>query len=380
MEELTYPPSQSAVHQENTSHIVRKAERAAETLEKQVAEHLTSAFQFWEQLSAQRQQELWVLEMARSIGRKQKEVTAFKGTQHALKQENANLKAQIDQLNRLQQPKEFKILPPMTMKVDEKMVELWTEAGVSGRRSTGLNIEDRHSDLNTVVSGAIERWKNVIVASRAASGMKSQRPLDRSSAPLKTPTSATHPMSPPLQRSAQQQQFNKSGETQYQASSPHARVSTVRNTSVSSAGPTASEPKTSAASTPAESLADSDDDVDADGDEDVDADADADVEMEGGNEYLSATNTPTHHSIPQMPQHSAPHVHQMHPLPRSQDQHMTAARHSPYPQRASNYAAPGLLPSQQMHMSQQTFGHQMQNLEQHLSQGHGGVGMGWNNH
>lgn len=383
VEELLCPPSQAAAQRENSAHVVQKAERAAEMLEKQVAEHLTSAFQVWKQLPAQRQHELWILQMARSISTKRDEVGTLKETQLSLRQEIANLTAQVDQLNRQQQPREFKIVPPMTMKVDEKIAELWAESNTSGRRGIGANMEDHRSDLNAVVSGAIERWKSVILTARAASGMTTQRPLDESSVPLKTPTSAVHPMTPGVQQSTPHQQLHQGKHGQYQQSSPHAQSSIARNTSVSSGGPTASEPRTSVASTPIQSPMDSenddDDDDDADGDDDADADADADVEMEGGNEYLSSANTSSHHTMTQLAQHPGSQVHQMHSITRSQDQHMAVTRHNPYPSRANSYGNPGLLPSQQVHMSQQAFGHQMQSLEHHLAQGHGNAGMGWNN-
>lgn len=53
------------------------------------------------------------------------------------------------------------------------------EAVVHGRRTVGLNIDDRHLDLGTIVSSAIERWKNVIVSTRSTSGLDAQRPLEQ---------------------------------------------------------------------------------------------------------------------------------------------------------------------------------------------------------
>lgn len=388
MDEVPYPPSQSIAQHENTAHMVQKAEEAATTLQRQVDEHLASAFYQWSQLPLPRQQELWILEMARNVGRKQIQVQTLKETQHSLKQENSNLKSQIDQLNRRQQPQEFKIVPPMTLKLDEKMAELWTEAGIGGRWAMGLNLEDHHSDLNTVVSGAIERWKSVIVSSRVASGLSAQRPLDQPSAPLKTPTSATQPPSPVASRTSKQQ-FQPSGNPQYHQSSPSAanypRSTGLRQTSLSPAGHTVTvtnNPRASMASTPAQSSSDVDDieeDAEGDADEDVDADADVDVDMQSEAQYLSATNTPTHHTIQQLPHHEPRQAHQMH-VSRSQTQQMPAPRHNPYPPRSGSYASPNVLPSQQMHMAQQTFGHQLQNLEHHLGQAHGGVNMGWHNH
>lgn len=387
MDQVTCPPSQSVAQHDNTTHMVQKAEEAATTLQRQVTEHLASAFYQWSQLPLARQQELWILEMARNVGRKQMQVQTLKETQHSLKQENSNLKSQIDYLNRQQQPHEFKRARPMTLKLDEKMAELWTEAGRGGRWAMGLNLEDPHSDLNTVVSGAIERWKSVIVSSRAANGLGAQRPLDQSSAPLKTPTSATQPPSPVTSRTSNQQ-FQPSGNPQYHQSSPNARnystSSGLRQISLSPTGhavTTTNNPRATMASTPAQSSSDVDEiEEDAEGDADEDVDADADVAMQSEAPYLSATSTPTIHTIQQLPHHEPRQAHQMHVSRSHTHQQMPAPRHSPYPPRSGGYASPNVLPSQQMHMAQQTFGHQLQNLEQHLGQAHGGVNMGWHNH
>ncbi|KUI52930.1 hypothetical protein VP1G_00307 [Cytospora mali] len=401
MEELTYPPSQAAIFQENTRDSVHKAEKAAERLERQVTEHLASAFSVWEQLPPQRRQELWILELARSVGRKQKEVDKLKETQQSLKQENTNLKSQIDHLNRLQEPREFKIMNPMTWTMDGKMMQLAAEAGLSGRRVVGLSTEDRHSDINTVVSSAIDRWKSVILSSRATSGLNAQRPLDQYSAPAQTPTTTTHPPTPTVQQTnLHQQPFQHARQRSLlqQSSPPNTSNFTLssvpRQSSMSSAVPTmtaASEAKTSTAGTPSpQSSTDSDQDVDADADADADADedaeadededAEADVEMEGEGEYLSASNTPTHPNLPQLPQHQHAQPHQPY-VARTRDHQMsTVARQNSYPQSGStggNYGGQtrSILPSQQMHMGQPTFGHQ-----HYMSQGHSGIDMSWDNH
>lgn len=116
---VTLPTGKSAW---NVRDAVQKAERAAETLEKQVTEHLQSAFAAWESVPEQRRNELWVLELARGVGKKQKDVEKCKKEQHRLKQENTNLRMQIDQLNRLQQPREFKLLSPTTFPLDQDLI------------------------------------------------------------------------------------------------------------------------------------------------------------------------------------------------------------------------------------------------------------------
>jgi hypothetical protein len=395
MEELTYPPSQAATFQENTRDLVQKAERAAERLERQVIEHLASAFSVWQQLPPQRRQELWILELARSVGRKQKEVDKLRETQHSLEQENTNLKSQIDHLNRLQQPREFKVANPMTWEMSQKMIQLAAEAGVSGRRVVGLNLDDRHSDLNTVVSSAIDRWKNVIVSSRATGGLAAQKPLEQPSAQI--PTTTTQPPTP----AGQQAHLHPSSPSV----STFSQATFQRHTSRSSVVPTiiaTSEGKTSTAGTPSAQSADGSDgdsepDADAgeDADADADADAEADVEMEGGDGYLSTAHTPAPQGISQMPQTPMPHSPMPHspmphsPMPRSQiahDQQQYAAQHmaaevrqNPYPQNpagAGNYTGQaGILPSQQLQLGQQAFGHQYR-----PSQGHGvGMNMSWDN-
>ncbi|KAI1434241.1 hypothetical protein GGR50DRAFT_695297 [Xylaria sp. CBS 124048] len=201
-EDLTYPPSETGLPLDMREG-VKRAEKAAASLEKQVHEHLQSTYQVWEQLSPQRRNELWVLELARSVGRRQREQEKTKELHHALKQENANLKTQIEQLNRLQQPREFRIVPPATIPIEETFMNYLLSLGASGVRGVGLTVEDRHVDLNTMVSRAIDRWKTVIVSSRGA-GMGGQKPLDQT-----THTNAlgggppAMPLCPPAQHGAQ---------------------------------------------------------------------------------------------------------------------------------------------------------------------------------
>ncbi|ROW06251.1 hypothetical protein VPNG_08108 [Cytospora leucostoma] len=392
MEELTYPPSQAPIFQENTRDSVQKAEKAAERLEKQVTEHLVSAFSVWEQLPTQRRQELWILELARSVGRKQKEVDRLKEAQQSLKQESNNLKSQIDHLNRLQEPREFKIMSPMTWSMDGRMMQLAAEAGLSGRRVVGLSTEDRHSDINTVVSSAIDRWKGVILSSRATSGLNAQKPLDQQSAPAQTPTTTTQPPTPTIQQTALQQQsfqHTRQKSSLHQSSPPNTSNFTLssvpRQSSLSSAVPTttaASEAKTSIAGTPSpQSGTESDQDAEADEDDDEDEDAEADVEMEGEGDYVSTADTPTHPSIPQLPQHQPSQAQQPY-VSRTRDHHMTAvARQDPYTQGGADGSGYGtgqtrsILPTQQIHMGQQAFTHQ-----HYMGQGHSGMNLSWDNH
>lgn len=193
-EDLTYPPSEINFPRDMRES-VKKAEKAAALLEKQVHEHLQSTYHVWEQLQPTRRSELWGLELARSVGRRQKELEKLKEAQYTIRQENANLKTQIEQLNRLQQPREFRIVPPATLPIEETFMNYLLGLGASGVRGVGVTVEERHVDLSTMVSRAIDRWKSVIVSTRSA-GMGSQKSLDRIT-PAVTPTSATLVQVPP---------------------------------------------------------------------------------------------------------------------------------------------------------------------------------------
>lgn len=186
-EDLSYPSAHSAAHAES-KETIKTAEKAAETLEVQVTEHLQSAYAVWEGLPPQRQSELWVLELARGVGRKRSEVDKLKETQQSMKQENAHLKAQIEQLSRVHQPREFSILSPTTIPMKEGMLDfLHEQSVVHGRKGVAFTLDDRQSDVNTIVAKTIDRWKSVIVTARSANTLNAQRPLDQAGAPPPPP-------------------------------------------------------------------------------------------------------------------------------------------------------------------------------------------------
>jgi hypothetical protein len=271
MEELTYPPSTGPYR--DVREAVKKAEKLAESLEIQVGEHLQSSFSVWDGLPQQRRNELWILELARSVGRKQKETEKLKDDQHKLKQENANLKTQIEHLNRLQQPREFKLLSPTTIPLEQQLISHVLEQGVKVRGGVGLHLEDRHLDLNTIVAKSIERWKNVITSNRTASiGMNAQKSLEQAA----TPSANCAPQSPQQQSRSQL------------PAPPHRQSTTSTNGPLSEAAQS---------TTGASSDDSSDQDADADADGDVDADADADAEMEDDDSF-AVMNTPITKPMP----------------------------------------------------------------------------------
>ncbi|KAL6409501.1 hypothetical protein AUP68_05876 [Ilyonectria robusta] len=182
-EESTYPPNMGPYR--DLREAVRNAEQTAENLEAQVNEHLQSAYTVWDSLPVARRQELWILELARSVGRKHKETEKMKQEQHKLKQENANLKLQLEQLNRLQQPREFKISQPITVPMERELLTALLDQGAKGGKGMGFGLEDTQVELSSIVSKSIERWKKVIASTRAsATGMNAQRPLDQTAQPI----------------------------------------------------------------------------------------------------------------------------------------------------------------------------------------------------
>ncbi|KAI1827375.1 hypothetical protein F4861DRAFT_406610 [Xylaria intraflava] len=266
-DDLTYPPAETSLPHDMREG-VKRAEKAAALLEKQVHEHLQSTYQVWEQLPQQRRNELWVLELARSVGRRQKELEKTKEAQHAIKQENANLKTQIEQLNRLQQPREFRIVPPATLPIEETFMNYLLSLGASGVKGVGVTLEERHVDLNTMVSRAIDRWKAVIVSSRGA-GMSGQKSLDQIT-PTTTSAGQTPviPLCPPPQHG--------SG-TQPIPPVPHGLATALP------AGPSTATAVSSAA-------------------DEENSDEDADAEMDEGDAFAPIVPVPAKTSMPMQPQ------------------------------------------------------------------------------
>ncbi|PFH56173.1 hypothetical protein XA68_16951 [Ophiocordyceps unilateralis] len=192
LEELTCPPAAHHHHHRDAQETIKSAELAAENLERQVEEHLQSAYMAWQSLPAQRQQELWILELARGVGRKNKDIESLKAQRLELEQENANLRSQIDQLNRQQQPREFQLLPPTTIPLDRDAIAHAYEQGVRGGRTIGFDLDDGRTDLSTIVTKSIEKWKNVIASTRPTTGgLGAQKALDHAALSPAQPVSQT---------------------------------------------------------------------------------------------------------------------------------------------------------------------------------------------
>jgi hypothetical protein len=358
-EELTYPPPLDPVRTDSKAEVL-KAEKAAAQMEKHVYDHLAATYSIWNSLAQEQREQLWRLELARGVGRRRKEVEKLKEGQHLLRQENAHLKAQVEQLTRLQQPREFKVAPPSTVYVDEKLVaHMLEDAMLNGKPYVGFNMADRNSDLGTVVSSVIDRWKKVIVSTRSASGgLQAQRslstgttgPSPRGSIGEVSPTNQQQGLQPP-------QQFSLAGQNRLQPR--QLSIASTHGTSypASAASPTTSLtpriPTTPAVPSAAPSIsihadddgdeemsdqdAESDDEAeagpnpegDAEGDTDADADADADMMDDNPGGYAGVQLQPLQQSRQQQQeQQQQPHptLPMRLPLPPQQMAQLDAER------------------------------------------------------
>lgn len=298
--------------------LVRNAEKSAENLERQVNEHLHSAFAVWDRLPPPRQNELWVLELARGVGRKHKENEKRKEAQQRLEQEVVHLKSNLDQLNRLQQPREFKIVTPTTVPFERDFMSHAYELRIKGAGATGFDIQDRDADLGTVISRAVERWKNVIVSSRITNGgMGAQKPLDQPNG-----TSSANGASTPQSRSQ-----SRTPQQQIQSQPSLKRLSTASTSGA------ASEQATSSADTTAPPSVD-----DA-------SDQDADADMEDDDSFAMMGHSPT------KPANQPPMLQQQRleiPRTRPPVQHQQHQQHQQQQQQQQQLQQP-----QQQHQQQQ---------------------------
>lgn len=198
-DDIQYPPVHGAVN--DPKEAIARAEKNADRLQSQVNDHLQAVYNAWRNLPEQQKQDMWFLEMARNMSTKHSQIEALKEEQQKLRQEIQNLKSERDALSRLQHPREFKLMPPMTFPTSQKFLDYILEEGVvRGRTSIGFSMDDRHEDIGPVVTAAIERWKNVIVSTRAQqNGMNAQRALDQAAlangGPV-TPVSENAPSAP----------------------------------------------------------------------------------------------------------------------------------------------------------------------------------------
>ncbi|TGO59287.1 hypothetical protein BCON_0046g00310 [Botryotinia convoluta] len=181
-DDLSYPPQENFNGLESLAALHQQAEADAQSMEARISEHLHSMFGHWNSLPPNKRTELWTLELARNIGRKSEEISKLKKEKELLQQDTAHSKLQVEELSRLQQPREFRIQPPSPLPIDSRLM---TELGKLGttHKAVGLQLMDRSVHLDAAVERAIGRWKGVVKQARAGSGqsgsgMAAQKPLE----------------------------------------------------------------------------------------------------------------------------------------------------------------------------------------------------------
>ncbi|KAG0645785.1 hypothetical protein D0Z07_8063 [Hyphodiscus hymeniophilus] len=179
-DDLSYPPPNLFSNFDDPTDIAQQAEADATDLEAKISDHLHQMFAHWTSLSIQKRSEIWTLELARSVGRKSSEVQRLKREKELSQQETAHLKLQIDEVSRLQHPREFRLNPPSTTPIDSRVMAVAGEMGVKDS-SVGFNLVDRNEPLDQTVLRAIGRWKGIVKEARGAgpnsAGMAAQRSL-----------------------------------------------------------------------------------------------------------------------------------------------------------------------------------------------------------
>lgn len=174
-DDLSYPPPNYFVEPVEPQQVAERAESEARDLEAKLSEHLHVMFTHWSKLPPAKRAELWTLELARGMGRKFDEIQKLKKEAELKEQRSAHLQQQVDDLSRLQQPREFRISPPSTYGFDRKAMAEMGEAGFKWS-GIGFSIANRNLPLDSVIERAIGKWKEVVREARGG-GVAAQRLL-----------------------------------------------------------------------------------------------------------------------------------------------------------------------------------------------------------
>jgi hypothetical protein len=197
-DDLSYPPpSQHTLSAyEDPASVTARAEADATELESKISDHLHAVFAAWTSHSLPKRTEIWTLELARSVGRKSSEIKTLKKEKELTQQENAHLRLQNEELSRLQQPREFRLVPPQTVPFGEELMNHLGDIALHANKTVGFTVLDRNLHLDTLIERAIGRWKDVVREARGGGtqpgqgGMAAQRSLSGES--LITPEHGTH--------------------------------------------------------------------------------------------------------------------------------------------------------------------------------------------
>lgn len=219
IDDLSYPPPNNYTSpDEDVATQALRAEAEANNMEEKITAHLHEVFAVWTSLSMPRRSEIWTLELARSVGRKSIEIEKLKQDKAYEQQVIAHLKLQNNDLSRLQQPREFRLVPPKTLPISQDTINVLGEMAADPRgplnRSVGFTVLDRSEHLDVIVERAVSRWKGVLRQTRgegSGGGLANQRSLSDGSAmhfaavphpTSQNPTTGPRPIPNPAPRNA----------------------------------------------------------------------------------------------------------------------------------------------------------------------------------
>ncbi|KAM7199635.1 hypothetical protein V8F33_004287 [Rhypophila sp. PSN 637] len=340
---LTCPPSDGHIHRDAKEELLQ-AEETLSSLEGELFGHLDNTFRTWRELRVEDRELYWRLELARGVSRNQAQVDELKKTEHSLRQEINKLRSQIDQLEHLQQPREFKTMHPSTVQFSKEFVSFLAEDSIAHPRDGArLLLADQSLDLNTVVSKYVARWMEAIQSSRLPTlpnaGSSSQQLAGRvdsgGSEKGALPGAAHVVMTSPGEWQSQantvEEQQRPQTSLQHQAQGNKFQFDKLSSAQPISSDGSADPPvgpgrNQDADEDPSDDDGESDGepDADADGDEDedvnsdVDADADADMEMDGASAY-QGMNTSSEGLSQQQQYVLSPQLQrQQHPQPQAE--------------------------------------------------------------
>ncbi|CAG8973102.1 hypothetical protein HYALB_00007579 [Hymenoscyphus albidus] len=306
-DDLSYPPPHPDFDDllDDPAEIARRAENEASELESRVSEHLHAVFAHWSSLSHPKRQEIWILEMARALGRQSEEIQKLKKEKEYAQQETAHLKIQVDELSRLQHPREFKLVSPSTMPIDSDTISRLGEIGMT-RKYVGHDMSSVNLHLDTAIDRAIGKWKIVVKEARGSgNGLLAQRSLSGESAPqtsvqlppqnlapVRTPIT---PNPPQLQNhiSHQHTSSNISNMSNHNDHISHQHTSSnISNHNVSMSNSSNNLPVQVQVT---DLTSQSNDDMGSD------ADADADADMDDDDSYMEMNDLPQQTRAPEAP-------------------------------------------------------------------------------
>lgn len=196
--------------------------QGSEMLVTTMERHLQSAYAAWVALPTQKRQDLWVLELAREAGRRQKDFDNLMKERNQMKQEIAGLRVQINKSNHAQQREESQLPASGTMPVD---LDLIAQAYKHGAKD-GLEVDlkDPCSGVNAMAANFIKKWddvtKTVHMTAGAVASHKERQQIgqlaDKCTNLSKSQSQVPSQKSPQAQQQWEEQQATrrKSGNTQ----------------------------------------------------------------------------------------------------------------------------------------------------------------------